>query len=349
MRKDVHLLLRSIVPENQEFPMVSLSSRINPNELFFRRNHFPYPEVNFKKWALAIQGCVKKSFHLNYYALNKFPKVTLPATLECAGNKRALYHPKARGEQWELGAISHAEWTGIPLRKILKLSDIQPDAVEILFEGMDFGHRADVPGTYFYARSLPLHKALHPETILALYMNGEPLPFKHGFPLRLIVPGWYGMASVKWLKRIVVLNGPFQGPFQKLDYILLREPGDYENAIPLTNMQVNSSIAHPADQSILRRGKHIIYGVAWSGISSVTDIKVSTDGGSHWESAKWVDPKVAYSWRRWEYCWDAVNSGTYTLLVKAADEKGHEQPDQALWNVKGYANNSVHKVTVYVG
>lgn len=189
---------------------------------------------------------------------------------------------------------------------------------------------------------------MHPDTLLALYMNGEPLPFKHEFPVRLIVPGWYGMASVKWLRRIIVLDRHFTGPFQTRDYVLLDSPDAYKNAQPVTVMPVNSSIAKPIDQEMLRRGEHLITGVGWAGTTDVVSIQVSTDGGLTWKHAQWLDPIEKYSWRRWVYVWHERTPGEYQIMACATDSQGHTQLLKAPWNVKGYMNNSIHTIRVYV-
>lgn len=343
------LIPKSLIPENKEFPMFSLSSKVTQNSLFYIRNHMPYPElVDLAVWRLSIKGCVHSPTRLHYEDLLAMPRLTLPVTLECAGNKRALFDPKARGEQWELGAVSHAVWTGVPLRYVLSVASIQSNAIEVIFEGQDIGPRTDLPGTFTYARSLPLHKALHPDTMLAIYMNGKPLPFRHGFPLRLIVPGWYGMASVKWLRRIIVSDRPFNGPFQTRDYVLLNQPHDYDIAIPVSTIPVNSVIAYPIDQQMLRRGTYRVYGVAWGGTSTAKSIQVSVDGGTTWRDAIWIDGPVKYSWRRWMFNANLANAGKYIIMAKATDDSGKSQPNKATWNVKGYMNNSVHMIHVYV-
>jgi DMSO/TMAO reductase YedYZ molybdopterin-dependent catalytic subunit len=343
-----HHIPRSFFPENKELPLTMPTERITPVPLFYRRNHMPYPIVELHKWHLSVEGCIKSPLRLNYSDLLRLPKITLPVTLECAGNKRALWDPKTQGEQFALGAISNAIWTGVPLNTVLDVADVKPEAMEIVFEGMDVGFRTDMPDVLSYSRSLPLTKAMHPDTLLALYMNFEPLSVEHGCPVRLIVPGWYAMASVKWLRRIVVMDHPFDGPFQTRDYVLLTEPHDYVNAVPVTEIQVNSSISYPLDQQVIRRGRHYVYGIAWSGSTRVESISVSTDGGYHWRPAICLDSKQQYSWRRWVFQWNVQHPGEYTIMSRATDELGATQPLRALWNVKGYMNNSIHTVKVYI-
>ena len=257
--------------------------RVTPVSLFYRRNHMPYPRVDVRKWHLSVTGYVKAPLRLTYNDLLLLPQITLSVTLECAGNKRALWNPKTLGEQFKLGAISNAVWTGVPLSTVLNLAGVRPEARDVVFEGMDIGYRPDMPASLSYSRSLPLTKALAPDTLLALCMNFEPLSIYYGFPVRLIVPGWYAMASVKWLRRIVVIDHSFDGPYQTRDYVFYTRPNDYTHGIPVTEMQVNSSIAYPIDQQTIRHGRHTVYGIAWSGTAKVVGIHISTDGGGTWQ------------------------------------------------------------------
>jgi DMSO/TMAO reductase YedYZ molybdopterin-dependent catalytic subunit len=336
------------MPENQEFPMLSLSSRITPENLFYTRNHFPYPNVDMRSWGLCINGCVNREVYLRYHDLLKMPQITLPVTLECAGDKRALFHPKARGEQWELGAISHAVWTGVRLVDLLYLADIQMNACEVTFEGMDKGVRTDMPGEFSYKRSLPLEKALNPDTIIGLYMNGKPLPYRHGYPARLIVPGWYGMASVKWLHQITVIKGQFQGPFQVVDYVYDRNPLTLSSFEPVTTIRLNSTIARPTDQEVLAKGENWVLGTALSGEDPVVLVEISTDNGTTWLPTSWLDPQESYSWRHWCWKWTVKTSGTYDIKVRANDAAGNFQGEMTDWNVKGYGYNAIQHIRVYV-
>jgi DMSO/TMAO reductase YedYZ molybdopterin-dependent catalytic subunit len=344
----VHLITRKIIPDNQEFPMLSLSSRITPENLFYIRNHFPYPNVDMRSWRLCIKGCVNREIYFRYDDLLKMPLVTLPVTLECAGDKRALFHPKARGEQWELGAISHAVWTGVRLVDLLYLAEIQMNAHEVIFEGMDKGVRTDMPGVFSYIRSLPLEQALNPDTIIAFYMNGKPLPYRHGYPARLIVPGWYGMASVKWLHRITVTEDHFQGPFQVVDYVYNRNPLTSTSLEPVTTIRLNSTIAQPSDQEVLAKGENWILGTALSGEAPVVLVEISTDNGVTWLPTSWLEPQEPYSWRRWCWKWTVADSGTYNIKVRGSDAAGSIQVEMADWNVKGYGYNAIHHIRVYV-
>ncbi|NEW09060.1 sulfite oxidase [Paenibacillus sp. SYP-B3998] len=328
--------------------MLSLSSRITPENLFYIRNHFPYPNVDIRSWGLCIKGCVHREIYFRYDDLLKMPQVTLAVTLECAGDKRSLFYPKVRGEQWGLGAISHAVWMGVRLVDLLHLAGIQMNVREVTFEGMDKGVRTDMPGIFSYKRSLPLEHALNPDTIIALYMNGKPLPYRHGYPARLIVPGWYGMASVKWLHRITLIQEQFQGPFQVVDYVYNRNLLTSSSSNPVTTIRLNSTIARPLDQEVLAKGENWVSGTALSGEDPVVLVEISTDNGKTWFPTSWLELHEPYSWRRWSWKWHVNDSGTYDIKVRATDAAGNIQGDKADWNVKGYGYNAIQHIRVYV-
>jgi DMSO/TMAO reductase YedYZ molybdopterin-dependent catalytic subunit len=347
--RDIHLVPVSYFPsENLEFPMVTDPQTITPNELFYVRNHFEYPQIDINTWNLTIEGLVDRPIKFTYADLKSMNMVTLAATLECAGNKRSLFEKKAQGNQFGLGAISHAVWGGVRLNDVLYQAGVSPDTTEIVFEGLDSGQRNDMDGHVFFERSLPVDKALHPDTLLAYEMNGEQLADKHGFPIRLIVPGWYAVASVKWLHRIRAVDEPFMGPFQSVDYVILKKTNDYKHAEPLPPVLINSSVASPAEEQEMPLGKNIINGYAWAGSQSVTKVEISTDDGKHWSDANFIDPDVQYSWRRWSIEWDVQKPGEYTIMSKATNGIGEVQPLKAKWNAKGYLNNSIHTVRVHV-
>ncbi|MZQ80981.1 molybdopterin-dependent oxidoreductase [Paenibacillus sp. 5J-6] len=347
--RDIHLVPVSYFPsENLEFPMISSLQTITPNQLFYVRNHFEYPPIDINTWNLSIEDSVDRSIKFTYSDLINMNKVTLSATLECAGNKRSLFERKAQGNQFMLGAISNAIWGGVRLKDVLEQAGVSLSGTEIVFEGLDYGQRNDMEEHVFFERSLPVAKAFHPDTILAYEMNGEPLSIKHGFPIRLIVPGWYAVASVKWLHRIRVVEQPFKGPFQSIDYVILKKTNDYKHALPLSPVLVNSTIASPTEEQEMAAGTNVIEGYAWAGEHSVTKVEISTDGGNLWSEANLLDPDVPYSWRRWSFSWNPQNSGPYTIMSKATNDHGDVQPLKAEWNVKGYQNNSIHAVNVHV-
>ncbi len=215
-------IVRSEDPLNLEMPFERLDSFITPIESFYVRTHFPIPAIDRDAWWLHVEGEVEKPFAINYEELLELESRTIPATLECAGNNRNFLEPKIKGVQWGLGAVGTAEWTGVALSILLDRAELKPEACEVIFEGADGGRLDDPkapPGELKFARSIPVSKA-HTAVLLAYKMNDADLPPQHGFPLRAIVPGWYAMASIKWLQRIIITDQPFTGYYQTMDYSL---------------------------------------------------------------------------------------------------------------------------------
>ncbi len=313
-------------PENSETPLAGVRSWVTPNRLFFVRNHFAVPPADLEAWRLRVEGRVAEPAEWTWEELNFLPDRSVFATVECAGNGRSFLQPHVHGVQWGAGAIGHAEWTGVPLRLVLQKARLQPEAIEVLFEGADTGAEADHPEPMAFARSLPIDKALDPDTLLATRMNGEPLEPSHGFPLRLLVPGWYGVASVKWLRRIEVLDRPFQGYFQSTKYTVQRRgPLGLERAI-VGPMAVKSEIVRPHAGEVLGVGTNRLFGVAWAGTEAVARVEVSTDGGRTWAGAELIGPRAPYSWTLWEYLWEVADPGAYRLLARATSAGGRVQP-----------------------
>lgn len=277
------------------------------------------------------------------------PPKTLAVTLECAGNGRALYHPPAPfiNVPWTHHAVSNARWKGVPLEQILRTAGVESGSKEVVFKGADHGIEDAVGRELRYERSLPLDVALHPDTLLAYQMTGETLPRIHGFPLRLVVPGWYGMASVKWLTEIKVTDRPFTGFYQVKRYVY-EWTGRPLNRTAVSEVKVKSLITQPLDGDALKGGKIIIRGIAWAGCARVKKVEVSADGGLAWKEARFVGHPTAYGWRHWECAWSVSEPGVYVLMVKATDELGHTQPIRARWNRQGLANNSIHACVVKV-
>jgi DMSO/TMAO reductase YedYZ molybdopterin-dependent catalytic subunit len=324
------LIPRQHNPENLEFPLTALDSFVTPSDLFYVRNHFPLPKVDVKSWRLKVGGAVERSLDLTLDDVRALPSKTRVMTLECAGNGRLFLQPKSKGVQWGLGAVSTAEWTGVPLAAILEKAGVRPGAVEVVLEGLDRGEPGNEPrppGPITFARSLPLAKARKPEVLLAWAMNGKNLTPEHGFPLRAVVGGWYGMASVKWLSQIMVLEKPFRGYWQTVDYAIWdRRSGEY-SLEAITEMAIKASIASPAAGDVLAAGKdHRIHGAAWVGESEVARVEVSTDASRSWQTAKLLGAAVPFAWRLWEWTWHTPTAGKYTLLARATDRRGHVQP-----------------------
>ncbi len=315
-----------------------------PNERFFIRSHFGEPELG-NDHRIAIGGAVERPGSISIAELAAMAKVERTVTLECAGNSRSYLNPPGVGLQFRHGAVGNALWEGVPLVRLLESAGVDSEAVEVLFRGADSGIEA---GEHMYfERSLPLAQALDPDTIVALAMDGQPLTRAHGYPARLIVPGWYGMASVKWLTEINVLTEPFGGHFQSDAYTFI-EPGvrDGPNR-PVTRMAVKSVITAPAQDERLS-GPVTVAGFAWSGHGAIAGVQVSTDDGATWSEASLADSQNPRAWRRWELPWQPSGSGHYVLRARARDEAGNTQPESAGWNYRGYVNNAVQALSVIV-
>ena len=288
---------------------------------------------------------------LSLEELRSRPTETLAVTLECAGNGRAMLSPRPLSQPWLLEAVGTAEWTGTPLRGLLAEAGVSDSAAEVLFRGLDRGIEGGEE--QHYERSLPLEEASRPEVLLAYAMNGEPLLPQHGFPLRLVVPGWYGMTSVKWLDRITVLDEPFDGYQQAHGYRMRQAPD--EEGEPVARMLPRSLMIPPGIPDFATRerrlepGRCLLRGRAWSGFGTIEQVEVSEDGGASWSEARLGPQESRWAWRSWEWDWDAGTPGAYELCCRAGDSAGNVQPSEAAWNLGGYANNAVHRVTVLVG
>jgi DMSO/TMAO reductase YedYZ molybdopterin-dependent catalytic subunit len=314
------------VPENSETPLEDVRSWVTPTRLFFVRNHFDVPVLDKAAWRLRVEGCVDRPLTLAWDELAELPERTVFATVECAGNGRSFLRQRADGVQWGAGAIGHAEWTGVPLRLVLQRAGVRPEAVEVLFEGADRGSEPDHATPMHFARSLPIAKAFDPDTLLVLRMNGELLDPNHGYPLRLFVPGWYGVASVKWLQRIELIDRTFDGYFQSVKYTVRRRIEDAVEPAVVGAMAVKSEIIRPAAGTTLGIGTNRVFGVAWAGEEAVARVEVSTDGGISWSDAELLGPRARYSWALWEYLWEVAQPGAYSLMARATSTSGQMQP-----------------------
>jgi DMSO/TMAO reductase YedYZ molybdopterin-dependent catalytic subunit len=333
-------------PYNAETPFNALQDEHTPIDLFYVRNHFSAPTINIIQFELEVNGAVANPFKLTLDRLRKFPARSLLLVMECAGNGRASMKPAIKGTPWNLGAISQAEFSGTSLSYLLTEADLTKNAIEVRFTGADQG-KIRSGAIQPYARSLPLEVAMHPDTLLVWEMNGKPLDQQHGYPLRLVVPGWYGMASVKWLQEITVLTEPFNGFFQTQEYIYIGEEGIPDNT-PVSNMRVRSLILQPESDTAHQKDEIQVTGIAWTGEGEVTKVELSFDGGNQWIDANTVAPTSSYSVTRWVYAWYPENQGDYRIMVRAYDSKGESQPLNALWNEGGYGNNAYHQVILSV-
>lgn len=347
------LITREQEPLNLEFPFPALASRITPTNQFFIRSHFGVPHLAAESWRLTLGGEVRNALSLSYDELRGLPTKTVLATLECAGNGRARLAPKVKGLQWEQGAVGTAEWTGVPLAALLALAGVQAGAVEVIFEGADrgeVGEEPKSPGPLAFARSLPLAKARQPEVLVAYLMNGQPLLPEHGFPVRLVVPGWYGMASVKWLTAITVAAVPFRGYWQTMEYSYWQREQGLPTLVPVTEMQVKAEIARPALHEVVPAGvPYRIHGAAWAGESAVAGVEVSADGGQTWQPATLLNQALPFAWRQWEYRWmPPATPGRHRLLARATDEHGNQQPTQRSPDRRTYMVNHQVGIEVFV-
>jgi sulfane dehydrogenase subunit SoxC len=322
---------------------------VTPVGLHYLLIHFDIPEADERTWRLEIGGRVTAPRTLTMEQLRRRPVVTAPVTMECAGNGRARLEPRPVSQPWLEEAVGTAEWTGTPLRPLLEEAGIGAGAVEVLFGGADRGVQGGLE--HDYERSLPVAEALRDEVLLAWGVNGRPLPPQHGYPLRLVVPGWYGMASVKWLRRISVLGEPFTGVQQADSYRI--HTAEDDPGTPVTRIQPRSLLLPPGIPAFESRerhlapGRHRLSGRAWSGLAPVATVEVSTDGGGSWRPAELGPQPSPWAWAGWSFTWEAA-PGTYELCSRATDAAGNTQPPRPPWNTGGYANNAVHRVTVTV-
>lgn len=334
---------------NHAMPLEALRYDLTPAGLHYLLIHYDIPALDPSTHVLEIDGQVTDPLTVDLAALRERPRVTRPVTLECAGNGRAMLHPRPVSQPWLVEAVGTAEWTGTPLAPLLLEAGIGPDAVDVVFTGADHGVERGIEQDY--QRSLPLAEALHEDALLAYEMNGAPLLPQHGAPLRLIVPGWYGMAHVKWLRRITVLDREFDG-FQNAVAYRLRQHSD-DPGQPVTRIEPRALVQPPgfpdfmSRTRILRPGRCLLTGRAWSGFAPVTRVEVTTDGGETWADAELGDPVGEHAWRPWSYDWTAT-LGRHTLSARATDASGRTQPVQPIWNRGGFANNATQRVPVAV-
>ncbi|HUI57298.1 MAG TPA: sulfite oxidase [Bryobacteraceae bacterium] len=337
-------------PEDLETPVRYFDSWVTPNDAFFVRQHIPRPApIDRESYRLTINGMVSKPLQLRLEELRNLTQYTIPATIECTGNGRGFYTPKVPGIQWLRGAIGNAEWRGPRVSDVLKMASADASAAYIETDGADVG----LASTPDFVRSIPMSKAMHPATILALSMNGQS-PDIHGFPVRLIVPGWDGTSSVKWVIRISVAAQPNNGFFMNPGYrypkygLTPGTPAKPSELEVIEGMPVKSSITSPEDQSKTTLGSIPIRGFAWAGEQTIERVEVSTDGGSRWRDAELSNPKLPFAWRLFHLDWRPGDPGYYTILSRATDSAGRVQPFVAAWNPSGYLYNAVDRVGVTV-
>ena len=322
-------------PFNAETPLAAQTGTITPNDRHYVRNHFAIPA---HPGFLEIDGAVERPMVLDVAELARRPQRSMVVTLECAGNGRRFLDPAAPGEPWGLGAVGTAEWAGVPLAELLDEARVTPETVEIGVLGADRGTPAAVGHEIPFERSMPLDVAA--TALVALTMNGEPLPPDHGAPIRLLVPGRYGMASVKWLTRLTARREPFRGFFQADRYVIDGEP--------LGPIAPRAVIVEPVDGQRVAPGQGLIRGYAWSGAAPIASVDVSTDGGATWRAAD-LGPIVSEkAWRSWQISWQPDGRGPTVIVARARDAAGNVQPLGQNRNALGYQNNAAQAVTVEV-
>jgi DMSO/TMAO reductase YedYZ molybdopterin-dependent catalytic subunit len=333
---------------NRGMPLEALRHDVTPVGLHYLLIHFDIPALDVSSWRLRVGGSVRRPLELTFDEVRERPASTLRVTMECAGNSRALMEPRALTQPWLYEAIGTAEWTGTPLRGVLEDAEVQPDAVEFLFTGAD--HGIEGGQELDYARSLGLADGMRDEVLLAYQMNGRPLEPQHGFPLRLLVPGWYGMTSVKWLSRIDALREPFRGHHQAVAYHVQRSEDDVPGE-PVSRIEPRALMIPPGFPDFPDRQRYVeagpveLRGRAWSGRAPIARVQVAVDGA--WSDAELEDPIGPWAWQAWSFAWRAT-PGEHVLACRATDAAGNTQPSDRPWNLQGMANNLIQEVRVIV-
>jgi DMSO/TMAO reductase YedYZ molybdopterin-dependent catalytic subunit len=326
---------------NFSTPLSQVGGTLVPNPLFFLRSNNPPPQLEPGEWQVRVEGRVKRPLTLDLAALRALPSATHEVWLECAGNSRWRFDPPGEGNQWDDQAVSDAQFKGARLADILDQVGVEDDAIEVVASGYD----TDAEGTPFQ-RSLPLEVGRLPEVLLAYEMNGEPIPWPNGGPVRMIVPRWAGIASVKWPARIEVVNTPFQGYFNVKRYIFVDANGRTVGSV--RKMPVKSVIAWPPEGERLDTGPHTVFGFAWSGHGSIARVEISTDDRQTWSPAQLIPGNGPLAWTRWQHSWTPIGRGPAVIAVRATDAAGNVQPNEVTWNKFGYLMNAIASRTVTI-
>lgn len=338
-----------LAARNHGMPLEALRYDLTPAGLHYILVHYDIPAANPATWTLTVGGCVEQPLSFGLTELRAMGRRTAKVTLECAGNGRASLQPRPISQPWLVEAVGTAEWTGVPLADLLQAAGVRPDGVDVVFTGADHGIERGVEQDF--QRSLSVAEAMDAGAIVAWEMNGQPLPPQHGFPLRLVVPGWYGMASVKWLRSIDVIDHEFTG-YQNAVAYRLRQEVD-EPGTPVTRIEPRALLIPPGHPDFLSRTRFVpagdvtLHGRAWSGWAPITRVEVSVDAGVSWQDAKLEPAGDDFAWRGFHYEWQAA-PGEHVITSRAYDESGRVQPVEAPWNRGGFANNSAQRLTVLV-
>ncbi|WP_416986013.1 sulfite oxidase [Streptomyces sp. T028] len=341
----------ALATRNHGLPLEAMRHDITPPGLHYVLTHYDIPYVdNATTWRLTVTGEVRRARSYSLAQLRAYAAATTRVTMECAGNGRALLSPRPVSQPWLVEAVGTAEWTGVPLRLLLEEAGLTPNAVDVVFTGADHGVERGVEQDYQRGLALDVAAADNPEVLVAYAMNGTPLPPQHGGPLRLVVPGWYGMAQVKWLREINVVDAPFDGFQQSVAYRVRHAPE--EAGEPVTRIAPRALLIPPGFPDFMSRTRVVATGLvklegrAWSGRAPVALVEVSTDGGCSWQKTE-LEPDHGHrwAWRRWSYCWSAT-PGDHVLSARAQDMAGTTQPLEQHWNLGGFANNLVQRIPV---
>ena len=324
MEKKIRIM--SEKPLNAETPIEYLRSWITPNSVFFKRNQGEIMKqpIDLSQWEILIEGEVEKTARFSFDQIIRMPKAIVANTLECSGNGRSLLEEKASGNPWTIGGVGNAIWGGVWLRDLLEEAGLTEKAKYVAFEGLD--------------------------TLLAYEMNGESLPLEHGYPLRSLALGWTGANCVKWLYKITVLDRPFEGFYMDNVYRLFQKDEDPKSGEVVKRIKLKSIITQPLSGETLEAGPITILGAAYAGEVDIERVEVSVDNGTSWEVAEVIGPHEPFAWRQWQFVWEVKKNGEYTIMARAIDSNGGQQPMNARWNVLGYGNNGVreHSVTVHI-
>jgi DMSO/TMAO reductase YedYZ molybdopterin-dependent catalytic subunit len=336
-----------LATRNRGMPLEALRYDLTPTGLHYLLVHFDIPHLDAASWRLRIGGAVERPLELTLDDLRSRSRTTLAVTLECAGNGRARLHPRPISQPWLNEAIGTAEWTGTPLTGILGQAGLDPSAVEVVFTGADHGVEKEYE--HDYARCLTIADATRPEVLLAYEMNGRALEPQHGFPLRLLVPGWYGMTHVKWLSRIDAVTQPFGGYQQQVAYWYKSRPD--QRGEPVQRIRPRALLVPPGFPDFLtrrrtvERGRVELLGRAWSGLAPIAKVEVSVDG--RWRDAVVAPPAGPFAWCSFHCEW-AAEPGEHVLSCRATDAAGNMQPTEQPWNLQGMGNNQVQQIPVLV-
>lgn len=348
---DRRMIVRAERPLNLEAPPEALDSFLTPTHEIFVRSHHGAPATGQRPWSIRVEGLVERPLTLSLEDLAAFEKVEAPAVIQCAGNGRAMFRPKMPGQPWERGAVSHAAWSGVRLSDLLEKAGVKEGAAHVQFVGADVPPNPKAPE---FLRSIPLERARAKDVVLALGVNGEPLPVLHGGPARIVVPGWFANAWSKWIRKIVVAADEATSFYMKPGYRIAKNPvppgvePPPEDMVPVTWMNVKSLITSPSTGATVGRGPVEVRGVAWTGEGHVVKVEVATVEDPTWREAELLDEPLQGSWRRFKLQWTPPAAGSFTLVARATDSRGEVQPETPPWNKSGYLWNGHDRVACVV-